>query len=133
MSVEVPDASAFAAAFFGEAGGNQIFERFRGSLLYAPPLLRTEMANVAWKKTRREPNRHEEIRAGLETALATEVHYLEPDLPDVLDMALSFGISVYDASYLWVAQQAGATLVSYDERLRAAARAARIPVAPRGR
>jgi predicted nucleic acid-binding protein len=116
----VVDASALAALAFNEPAGGEVARRLEGAIVFAPALLRFELANVAWKKTRRASEM--ETRKVV-TALAT---VLEPrwginwqaiDAVDTVLVAQATGLSVYDASYVWLAGSLGADLVTLDERL----------------
>jgi predicted nucleic acid-binding protein len=133
MSDSVPDASALGAIAFGEDGAAEARRALHGTALVAPPLLFFELANIAWKKARKSPEAGPAILHGFVWPQSLEVEIVDVNLMKVLEIALDTTITVYDASYLWVARETGATLVSFDKRLRAAARAARIPVAPRER
>ncbi|MGE5346663.1 MAG: type II toxin-antitoxin system VapC family toxin [Acidithiobacillales bacterium] len=133
MSGRVPDASALGAIAFGEDRAAEARRALHGKELVAPPLLFFELANIAWKKASRDPEAVPAVLQGFIWARSLEIGIVDVDLMRVLEIALDMRSTVYDASYLWVAREAGATLVSFDERLRAAARAARVPLAPRDR
>lgn len=51
----VVDASAIAAVLFDEPGGDTVRAHCRGETLLAPRLIDYELANVAWKRVRRQP------------------------------------------------------------------------------
>ncbi len=125
MSDSVPDASALAAIAFGEERAADARRLLHGTALFAPSLLFFELANIAWKKTRRNPSVGPDVLHGFVWAQSLEIEIVEVNLPETLGIALDMGVTVYDASYLWVAWRTGATLVTFDERLRAAAHAAR--------
>jgi predicted nucleic acid-binding protein len=126
--VKVVDASALAAVIFDEPEAEDIARRLRGAVLVAPPLLMFEIANVSLMKLRRNPDQRAgilqafELRGGLTFTMA------EVDHADVLLLAEETGLTAYDASYLWLARQLNAELVTLD---RALARAA-APIAPDG-
>ena len=48
MTPVVIDASALAAVVFHEPGGDRVAARLEGARVYAPALLKFELANVAW-------------------------------------------------------------------------------------
>ncbi len=131
MDVGVPDASALAAIAFGEPAADSVAGLLHGKELYAPSILPWELANVAWKKSRRATGLAKRIAEHLDLALRLDVTTVEVDLRAALKLALGTDVTVYDAGYLWVARQVGGPLVTFDARLRAAARSARIPVLPR--
>jgi predicted nucleic acid-binding protein len=119
--VKVVDASAVAALLFGEPEAEAIAKRFGGAKLVAPSLLVFELANVCLVKTRRHPEQELALVAafGLRTRLA--VQEAAVDHEGVLALAASTGLTGYDASYLWLAQELGAELVTLDRRLAGAA------------
>ena len=121
MKRVVVDASALAAVVFQEPKGEAIRDYLHGALVFAPPLLRFEMANVAWKKVRQQPARGAEILGALAAVdRRSNISWQDVQLIDVVLMARATGLSVYDASYLWLAGSLGAELVTLDERLAAA-------------
>ena len=124
--VKVVDASALAALLFGEPEAHAVVERLGDARLVAPSLLAFELANVCLIKTRRHPEQRPGLIAafGLRARLAVEEVAVDHD--EVLALAESTRLTSYDASYLWLAQQIGAELVTLDQRL-AAARAVAPP------
>ncbi len=124
MKRVVVDASALAAVVFQEPKGEAIRDYLNGALVFAPPLLRFEMANVAWKKVRQQPARGAEILGALAAVdRRSNISWQDVQPIDVVLMARATGLSVYDASYLWLAGSLGAELVTLDERLAAASAA----------
>jgi predicted nucleic acid-binding protein len=117
----VADASAIAAVVFGEPEGALALERIGNAPLLAPTLLRYELASVSWKAARRGAN-PEACREALRLALSLDIEFREVDHPAVLDLALATRLTVYDASYLWLARSLGIELVTLDTRLAAAAK-----------
>lgn len=122
MAVSVVDASALAAVAFGEPEGAEVAERLAGEDLFAPSLLAYELASVARKKSLDDPQQRETIAWALEQALALDMRRVDIDQSAVLELALEAGITTYDAAYLWLARQLGASLVTLDAGLAAAAR-----------
>jgi len=120
-TVKVVDASALAALLFGEPEAELVAEQLTGARLLAPSLIGFELANVCLIKSRRHP----ELRAALNTAfrlrsqLAVEERPVDHD--DVLELAAATGLTVYDASYLWLARHLDAGLVTLDKQLSKAA------------
>jgi len=117
----VADASALAAVAFGESGAAVVSERLGRAALLAPPLLWAELTNIAWKKCRREPTLAEQVRGQLTQALSVPVSLVEVDHVETLELALLWGLTAYDASYLWVAWQRRVPIVTLDRRLEAVA------------
>ena len=119
MSRVVVDASALAAIAFDEPAGVAVARRLDGATVFAPTLLKCEMANTAWKKARRQRSDAEKILRALALFLSPRwgIVWREIDLVDVVLIADATGLSAYDASYLWLAGSLGADLVTLDTRL----------------
>jgi predicted nucleic acid-binding protein len=118
----VVDASALAAIVFQEPDGARVRERLEGAIVFAPSLLRYELANTAQKKIARQPADAARILAALAIALDNGFGLIwqDVDASDVVLLAGATGTTSYDASYLWLAGSLGADLVTLDKRLAAA-------------
>ncbi len=57
----------------------------------------------------------------MDWALGVQVRLVHVDYREALQLALLWGLSAYDASYLWVAWHAQVPLVTLDRRLAAVA------------
>ena len=123
MTRIVVDASAMAALVFEEPEGEALARRLEGAALFAPMLLRFELANTAWKKCRRQPRDSTQILSALAKALDADIAWHDVDLVDAALVARATGLTTYDASYLWLAGTLGADLVTLDRRLAAASAA----------
>jgi predicted nucleic acid-binding protein len=113
----VVDASAIAAVLFAEANGDTIRAHMRGESLLAPHLIDYELANICWKRIRREPK----TGLGLLTMLSglTSLNIKRVDVPatEVAALAVQTGLTAYDASYLWLAMSRDLELVTLDNQL----------------
>ena len=89
--------------------------------LVAPTLLWHEMANVCLTKMRRHPTERARVAAAFRTATRLDVHLVEVDHAAVIELAESTDLTAYDAAYLWLSRTLGASLVTLDRRLAAAA------------
>lgn len=129
MTRIVVDASALAALVFQEPDGDAIRLRLDGAEVFAPELLRFELANTAWKKVRQQPADAAKILTALCMALDARFGLIwqDVDARDVVLLAHATGTTAYDASYLWLAASLGADLVTLDDRL---ARAVDVLAAP---
>lgn len=116
-AVKVVDASALAALLFGEPEGEAVAERLRDSLLAAPALMSFELANVCLIKSRRRPEQQTALAAAFRMLDQLAVHNIAVDHDGVLALAGSTGLTAYDASYLWLARELGADLVTLDQQL----------------
>lgn len=119
MPVKVVDASAIGALVFGEPTAEAVAAKLAGATLAAPALLRFEMANIAVKKLRRHPEQRTALRAAYALSARLAIDTLAVDLTTVVGLAEDTGLTAYDASYLWLARELGAELVTLDEELNA--------------
>jgi predicted nucleic acid-binding protein len=121
MAVKVVDASALAALLFGEPEAEGIAELLRGSRLMAPALLDFEIANVCLTKIRRHASQREALLQAFELRAKMPIATIAVDHTRVIALAEANRLTTYDASYLWLARQLGAELVTLDRQLAAAA------------
>ena len=121
MAAKVVDASAAAALLFGEPEAENIARQIDASRLVAPALLAFELANVCVIKTRRHPEQHEALAAAFRLRERLSVELVAINHDDVLGLAAATNLTAYDASYLWLARQLGAELVTLDRKLASAA------------
>ena len=119
MSGVVVDASALAAITFGEPSGEAVAGRLEGATVFAPALLKYELANIAWKKAKRDSSNAPGILKALTLAIGPRcgINWRDVDATDVALIAAATGLTAYDASYLWLAGSLGADLITLDERL----------------
>ena len=120
MPVKVVDASVVAALVFGEPEAGDAAALLSDAELVAPSLLKFEVANTAWKKATRHPEKAPLIGAGLRLALELDIRYVDVDHQAVLDLALEKDLTAYDACYLWLARTLKAPLATFDTRLKRA-------------
>lgn len=121
MSRVVADASALAAVIFDEPGSAHLDARLHQAEVFAPAILQFELANVAWKKMRKDPAAGVAILGALRAAMDDGVvTWMDVNLTDVVLVSQATGLTPYDASYLWLAASLGADLVTLDKRLAAA-------------
>ena len=117
MPVKVVDASALAALLFGEPEAESVAERLGDARLVAPSLLGFELANVCLIKSRRHPERQAALSAAFRLRDRLAIEEVTVDLDGALELAAATGLTAYDASYLWLARQLGADLVTLDQEL----------------
>jgi predicted nucleic acid-binding protein len=120
MAVKVVDASALAALLFDEPEAGAVADRLEDGNLVAPALLGFEIASVCLKKLRRNPQQREAVLAVFALYDRMPIEIFEVDHADALQLAEAFGLSSYDAAYLWLAQKLAAELVTLDRRLQTA-------------
>jgi predicted nucleic acid-binding protein len=121
----VVDASAIAAAIFDEPDGQTISAHLDDESLIAPHLLDYELLNVALVKIRRGLGDALLINMMLNTVHRLRIRRLAIHPDEVAALALRTGLSGYDASYLWLALQHDAELVTLDRELARAERSLR--------
>jgi predicted nucleic acid-binding protein len=120
MLAVVLDASALAAILFAEPGASDVVEQIDGRTLFAPDLIRYEIANVCLTKLKQNPG----VRSGILEQFAAWEH-IGLQLSAVPSEALIFAatqsrITAYDAAYLCLARALNAELVTLDNQLRTA-------------
>lgn len=117
----VIDASLVVAVAFAEPERDVALAQMRGRTLYAPSLIDYEVANVALSKIRRKAVTAAEAQrsAGIFGEMAIERWDIE--LASVVRIGEQFGLTAYDAAYLWVAGRLRAPIATFDARVAAAA------------
>jgi predicted nucleic acid-binding protein len=119
----VVDASAAAALLFGEPGGPGVADRLEGRVLFAPTLLRYEVASVCLKKGIADPRKRDGLEAALRLLPRLQIREIQVPADALVEVAQASGLTTYDAAYLWLSREIEAQLVSLDDRLiRAASR-----------
>lgn len=125
MTDKVVDASAIVALLFNELTRDEVVARLRDARLHAPQLLGFEVSNACLKKIRAAPHERQALLEAfsLLDELAIELHAI--DLREAIALAEQTKLSVYDVSYLWLANALGAELVTLDDKLARAGEALR--------
>lgn len=114
---KVVDASAIAAVLFDELTKETVLAQLRGAVLYAPTLLRFEVASVATRKMRARPAERDALIAAFDGLATVELSYVDVDLSAAIAVAGRCALTLYDACYLWLAQELQMNLVTLDARL----------------
>ena len=118
MDARVVDASVVAALVFGEPGSEEAESLLGDRGLFAPFLMRYELAQVAVKKASKHPQKKRPILDALALAYCLDIQWVEVDFGAVADLALEEGLTAYDACYLFVSKSLGIPLVTFDKRLK---------------
>ncbi len=121
MPVKVVDASALAAVLFGEPESEAVASRIRGFSLACPALLPFEIGSVCLRKIRQHPNQRSSLLAAFELLGRMEIAQTAVDLSEAIVLAETKKLTVYDATYLWLAEKLKAEVVTLDKTLAKAA------------
>ena len=117
----VVDATVFAALVFFETEHIVARATVQARALHAPHLIDYELANVALKKMKRERRTVKSAVDALDAFKSFVVTRHEIRSNEVLALATEYGLTAYDASYLWLAGELGTPLATFDAKLAAAA------------
>jgi predicted nucleic acid-binding protein len=114
---KVVDASAVAALLFNELTRDAVAERLRGVTLHAPSLISFEVANACLKKMRATPGERQALIEAYALFDRLSVVAETIDFAAAIALAEATKLSLYDASYLWLAHALDAELVTLDDKL----------------
>jgi len=92
----------------------------RGDIqLLAPDLIYPEAGNILWKKQRLKELTRPEVEEITDVILSLHLKMEASNslLPLAVDIAIAYGITVYDASYLSLAKIYETTLITADRKL----------------
>ena len=117
MTDKVVDASAIVALLFNELTREAVVERLRSATLHAPLLLGFEVANACLKKMRAAPVERQALIEAFSLLDELPIAPKAVDLGEAIILAERAKLTVYDASYLWLAHALGTELVTLDEKL----------------
>ncbi len=124
MTALVVDASVAIKWYVREADSAEATRILASPLtLYAPALLRLEVANGLWKQWRRKLVSAEHVAEAM-AILGRTINVwspVEPLLDAALKLSLALDHPIYDCLYLALAEKLDAPLVSADQRLLALA------------
>ena len=118
----VADASVVIALLFEEQKWEEAAERLRGHLISAPHLLDLEFANAALRKMRREGRDAATVDRAMQVFGEIVADRHPVPAAAALQLAQRYGLTPYDAAYLWLAERLEAPLVTFDARWGEAAR-----------
>ena len=115
----VVDASALAAVLFDEPAGAAMVDRLVDHELHVPAVFYFELTNIACSKARMRPANQSAFEASLRDGLDYPISVDAVDFLEVFGLAVRTKLSVYDASYLWLAKRLDVPLVTLDKKLAA--------------
>ena len=114
---KVVDASAVVALLFNEVTRDEVVGRLRGASLHAPSLIGFEVANACLKKLRASPGERQALLQAFSLFSHLSIATEAIDFRAAIVLAERFRLSLFDASYLWLAHAVGAELVTLDRKL----------------
>lgn len=114
---KVVDASAIVALLFNEPMRDAVVARLRGASLRAPSLIQFEVANACLKKMRAVPGERRPLLQAFSFFDRLSITPETVDIAAALALAERTKLSLYDASYLWLAHALDAELVTLDDKL----------------
>jgi predicted nucleic acid-binding protein len=93
--------------------------RTKQGSIFVPDLFYTECANIFWKHVRRQNIHPTHARQSLRNLTAIILFPISGTdlLHDALDLALEYGITAYDASYVALSEELRIPLVTADRKL----------------
>jgi predicted nucleic acid-binding protein len=115
----VVDCSVLAGLLFQEDWERQAGDAIEARTLHAPHLLATEITSVALKKHKQ--GMPDTAKDGVAAFAQIEIALHDVPPAPVLDLAIRYQLSAYDAAYLWLAAELKAPLATFDAKLGAAA------------
>ena len=127
------DASVLAALYVEDPATEQseaALARVAGEELHTPDFVVLEVANVLWKRVRREELHAEDAMAAIAdlSAASIQFHPVGGLVAQSLALALSHGFTAYDATYVALATRVGGTVMTNDGGMRQRGIEAGLPV-----
>ena len=117
----VVDACAIAAVLFGEPDAEDIVAGIDGAPLAAPGLLWYELASVCLKKISVHPRAAKKLLEAFSLLDSLNITAVSINHYETVQLAHKYRLTVYDASYLWLARYLRVPVVTPDKRLQRAA------------
>ncbi len=122
MPVKVVDASALGALVFAELEAEDMAGALSAAKLIAPTLMPYELASICLKKIKQSPQQASLLKTVFQMADTLGIETFPVEMRAVIDLAMRTNLTIYDASYLWLARETNAELVTLDKRLLEATR-----------
>lgn|SRR3990167_3566835 len=116
----VIDASAISAVIFQEPDAFVIEKQIKDSGLIAPTLIDYEVGAVLLKKLKLYPKSRDELLRSFEIFLSFSIAKTKVHINNVTYLAEKTGLTVYDASYLWLSLEHEIPLITLDFQLASA-------------
>jgi predicted nucleic acid-binding protein len=113
----VVDASVLAAALFEERARAEAVALLHGRSLHAPHLIDFEIASVGLKKLTQDRVPRDAVAGALDAFRRVPIERHSVEVDRVIELARTYGLTVYDAAYLCVADELEAPLATLDGEL----------------
>ncbi|HEY1836916.1 MAG TPA: type II toxin-antitoxin system VapC family toxin [Rhizomicrobium sp.] len=115
--MKVVDASAVLAVLLDEPERTIIERLLTNERLVAPPILPFEVTNTCAMNATRVPDGELLYADALANFFGWEIALHNVDLVGTFVLARRYGLTAYDASYLWLSRELGLGLVTLDKAL----------------
>ena len=102
---------------FNELTQEKVVARLRGASLHAPGVLEFEVASACLKKTLASGSERSALLEAFSLLDAVSIALERVNLAEAIVLANRTKLSLYDASYLWLARALNAKLVTLDHKL----------------
>jgi predicted nucleic acid-binding protein len=137
VAAYVLDASVLAALYVEDQATEQsevALARVEKDELHAPDFVVLEVANVLWKRVRREELYAEDAMAAVAdlSAAPIQFHSVGGLVAQSLALALAHGFTTYDAAYVALATRVGGIVITNDGGMRRRGIEAGLPVVTPG-
>lgn len=116
----VVDASIVVKWFIPEPGSIEAIKLLNPNIqLYAPDIIRPEVANTLWKIHKRQMLTVDEASKIIENFLSSSIEICSSEalIADAFEIAVATGRTIYDSLYIALAIKRDSVLISADQRL----------------
>ncbi|MGK5087078.1 type II toxin-antitoxin system VapC family toxin [Bdellovibrionota bacterium FG-2] len=116
----VVDASAVSAIFFREPEAELLERKLLNRSWVAPTLIDYEIGSVYLKKIKYHPQLRQQLDECYQVYCDAAIERVDVPVSSVFAIAEKYGLTIYDASYFWLAATLNLKLVTLDKQLAAA-------------
>jgi predicted nucleic acid-binding protein len=116
----VVDASAVGAVFFREPEAELLERKLLNRAWVAPTLIDYEIGSLYLKKLKAYPQLRQQLDECYQIYCTSAVERVDVPVSSVIAIAEKYGLTIYDASYFWLAATLNLELVTLDKQLASA-------------
>jgi len=116
----VVDASAASAIFFREPEAELLERKLLNRSWVAPTLIDYEIGSVYLKKIKYHPQLRQQLDECYQVYCDSAIERVDVPVSSVVAVAEKYGLTVYDASYFWLAATLNLELITLDKQLASA-------------